>query len=59
MNNNDLTWPQILYNLLIHSMIIGFSGYIGYLSFFNEFGVTLFSWHPPLLLIGVSVLGFV
>lgn len=52
--DKKLTWKTMLYNSAIHSAIIGYTIYITIISFSN--GIYLFSYHPPLMLAGVSVL---
>ena len=43
---------EIVINLIVHFLLFGVSGLITFKSFQN--GVTLFSWHPSLMVIGVS-----
>lgn len=52
----ELSWCCMIYNFLIHLLLWLFFGYIAYLSFSNvHLGKMLFSWHPPLLALGVSI----
>lgn len=39
-------------NVAVHALLVGFTAYVTYISFYK--GVVLFSWHPPLMLLGVS-----
>lgn len=47
-----INYTSYLTNIIVHILIFGFTGFVTYVSFAK--GVVLFSWHPPLMLIGVS-----
>lgn len=50
----DLSCSTIFKNIIIHLLTGGFTAFLTYLSFVN--GITLFSWHAPLMSFGVSTI---
>lgn len=38
-------------NVLVHALLVGLTAFVTYISFYK--GVVLFTWHPPLMLLGV------
>lgn len=38
-------------NVLVHAVLVGLTAFVTYISFYK--GVVLFTWHPPLMLLGV------
>lgn len=45
-------WMRILYNVSIHVALSGLTCFVTYICFYK--GIVLFSWHPTLMLTGVS-----
>lgn len=46
-------WLRVLYNVSIHVALSGLTCFVTYICFYK--GIVLFSWHPTLMLIGVSI----
>lgn len=53
-SKEDISRSLIFKNMFIHLLTCGFTAFLTYLSFAN--GMTLFSWHVPLMSFGVSIL---
>lgn len=54
-SNNDTNKPplrKVIINIIHHLTLVGITIYIIYTSFEN--GISLFSWHPTLMMIGVN-----
>lgn len=45
---------SIVYNVLVHIVLYGYTIYISWISFFNKDPYSVFVWHAPLSLLGVS-----
>lgn len=45
----------IAYNVLVHVLLYGYTIYLSWISFVNKDPYSLFCWHAPLSLLGVSI----
>lgn len=53
---SGLSTLSICYNVLVHAIMYGYTAYLSWISFVNKDPYSIFCWHSPLSLLGVSIL---